>query len=227
MSPYCGDMEQDWNARVTAWVGKQIADYRARRGGMTAQQLADRCAEVGHEIDRSVIAKIEKGLRKSMSVAELVVIARALNVPPALLLYPVGATEEVEFLPGATATPWAALRWFAGEGRIPLDNEIPGGQTDAVSGLPEWFDDPEQGWEKGAAPVTLWRQHAEQLADWYDAVSVVRRMGLSEPEERAELARVRGRAEDALTQTRSTMRMQGLTPPRLTEELQHLDPAKR
>ncbi|MCZ9344665.1 helix-turn-helix transcriptional regulator, partial [Streptomyces sp. TRM76130] len=82
-------MEQDWNTRTTKRVGGAIAEARKRRG-LTAQGLADATRAAGYAIDRSVIAKIEKGLRQSISVAELVVIARALGVPPVLLLYPLG-----------------------------------------------------------------------------------------------------------------------------------------
>jgi transcriptional regulator with XRE-family HTH domain len=216
-------MEHDWNARTTKRVGAAIAEARKRRGGMTAQALADATAEVGSGIDRSVIAKIEKGLRQSVSVAELVVIARALRVPPALLLYPVGESDEVEFLPGVVASPWDALRWFCGDRRIPLDNFEPKGEVDPATGLAEWYHDPEAGWEESAAPVMLWRQHSDQVAEWFDAPSVVRRMGLDGQEERAERARLRGRAEEALKQTRTTMRMRGLKPPRLPEELADLD----
>jgi transcriptional regulator with XRE-family HTH domain len=220
-------MEQDWNARTTRRVGEEIAEARKRRGGMTAQGLADATAEAGYPIDRSVIAKIEKGLRQSISVAELVVIARALRVPPALLMYPVGRTEGIEFLPGETATPWAALRWFTGDGRVPLDNRVPKGEVDEETGLPEWYEDPEEGWEEGAAPVALWSQHSEQVTEWFDAPSVARRMGVAEQEERAERARLRGRVEEALKQTRATMRMRGLKPPRLPEDLSHVDQQAR
>lgn len=216
-------MEQDWNALTTKRVGAAIAEARKRRGGMTAQSLADATVEAGYGIDRSVIAKIEKGLRQSVSVAEVVVIARALRVPPALLLYPVGRADEVEFLPGEVASPWAALRWFSGDGRIPLDNLSPQGEVDEATGLAEWYEDPEAGWEEEAAPVTLWRQHSDQVAEWFDTPAVARRMGLSETEERAERARLRGRVEDQLKQTRTTMRMRGLKPPRLPEDLAELE----
>ena len=214
-------MEQDWNALTTKRVGAAIAEARKRRS-MTAQSLADATVAAGYGIDRSVIAKIEKGLRQSISVAELVVIARALRVPPALLLYPVGQVDEVEFLPGRTASPWGALRWFTGDERVPIDNYVPDGEVDE-HGHPERWEDPEEGWQEGAAPVALWRKHSDQVSDWYNAVSVARRMGLSEQEERSERARLRGRVEEALKQTRDTMRMRGLKPPRLPEELAELE----
>lgn len=215
-------MEQDWNALTTKRVGTAIAEARKRRG-MTAQSLADATAQTGYGIDRSVIAKIEKGLRQSISVAELVVIARALRVPPALLLYPVGRAEEVEFLPKESAAPWAALRWFSGDGRIPLDNRSPAGGVDEATGLAEWYEDPEAGWEEEAAPVTLWRQHAEQVKDWFAVPALTRRMRLDEDDERDVRARQWRKVEQSLRQTRATMRMSGLRPPRLPEDLAHVD----
>ena len=49
--------------------------------GWSAQQLADECAKLGHPaLNRSTIAKIESGVRKSVTAAELDVLGRALGV---------------------------------------------------------------------------------------------------------------------------------------------------
>ena len=49
--------------------------------GWSAQQLADECAKLGHAaLNRSTIAKIESGVRKSVTAAELDVLGRALGV---------------------------------------------------------------------------------------------------------------------------------------------------
>jgi hypothetical protein len=77
--------------------------------------------------------------------------------------------------------------------------------------------------EAAASPVALWRQHADQIRDWFQAPSAVRRLGLDEADARTELARRLAAVEDAVKQTRAAMRMSGLKPPALPEELAELD----
>ncbi|MFI5805797.1 helix-turn-helix domain-containing protein [Streptomyces sp. NPDC051561] len=82
---------------------------------MSAQQLSDRCAELGMPIARSVLANFESGRRPTLSVAELLVIAQALRVPPASLVFPVGLMDTVEVLPAQVGDTFDAALWFAGE----------------------------------------------------------------------------------------------------------------
>lgn len=114
----------DWNQRIAQRVGKEVARARARSVDvsgrrLSAQTLADRCAELGHPLDRSVIAKLEKGIRQTVSVADLLVLAKALDLPPLALVFPVGYEEEVEVLPGRVEHPVTGLRWASGEGVLP------------------------------------------------------------------------------------------------------------
>lgn len=109
----------DWPARIAASVGERIAYFRERtkdeRGRkLTAQGLADRCAQLGLPLARPTIAKLEKGLRETITVGEVQVIARALGVPPVLLLFPLGRADTVELLPGERAGTLDALMWFTG-----------------------------------------------------------------------------------------------------------------
>lgn len=92
--------------------------WRERRGVKSVQKLADRCAELGYPIPRATLDAFERGRRSSLPVHELAVIAAALDVPPALLLFPLDS-DAVEVLPGLHAEPTAAVRWFAGEGTRP------------------------------------------------------------------------------------------------------------
>lgn len=139
------EQDKDFNARIAARIGEQVAkareDIPAGRK-MTAQALADRCAELGHPLDRSVIAKLEKGIRQTVTVADLLVLARALDVPPVSLLFPLGE-PETELLPGEQRAVWPALLWFAAEAPYPA----------AVSGdaEPQRWDPPEA--------IALFRQH--------------------------------------------------------------------
>jgi transcriptional regulator with XRE-family HTH domain len=64
-------------------IGPRIAAYR-KREGLSAQELAE---EAG--MSRSVIANIENGRRDDITVTELLVISRALRVPPVAILFDV------------------------------------------------------------------------------------------------------------------------------------------
>ncbi|UGQ15022.1 helix-turn-helix domain-containing protein [Yinghuangia sp. ASG 101] len=220
------------NSTPSDVIADQIRASRARLD-ITRDQLAARCAALGAPgLTYAAITNIETGRRekttkkrrRDVTVDELMVLARALEVPPALLVLPIGSRkhEEIEFLPGTKAPLWPVLRWFTGEGRVPVDNLIPGGDVDEA-GRPEWYDDPERGWEAGAAPLTLRRQHDEQVQSWFRAPTVVRDMGLSETESYASLDRLRARIADELRATRTEMRRLGLAPPKLYEELEHID----
>ncbi|MEV5940296.1 hypothetical protein [Streptomyces sp. NPDC051994] len=118
------EQDSDWNQRIAKRVGHEVArarqhltDDRGRR--MSAQTLADRCAALGHPLDRSVIAKLEKGIRQTVSVADLLVLAEALELPPLALVFPVGYEDETEVLPGRLEHPVTGLRWASGEGVLP------------------------------------------------------------------------------------------------------------
>ncbi len=95
---------------------------------MSVQRLADRTAEFGMPIPRSVLANLESGRRGTVSVAEVLALAAALDVSPVELMCPVGFDEQAEMLPGRTADPREALRWFTGE----LKLDITGGGRDAA-----------------------------------------------------------------------------------------------
>ena len=209
-----------WPAQLAKGIAGQVRRYRLERG-MSAQQLSDACAEVGLPIARSVLANFESGRRPTISVAEVFALARALRVPPALLLFP-GGGDAIEFLPGHRAGPWRAFRWFNGETRVPIDNFVPVGDLDE-DGIPEFYEDPELGWETGALPITLFRQHDRQGLEWFEIPNDIRRLGLSDETANAELVRRRAQVEKALSDTRKMIRQLGLNPPKLADELAHLD----
>lgn len=117
---------------------------------MSAQALSDRCTALGHPIDRSVIAKLEKGLRQTISVADLLVLAKALGIPPINLVFPIGRDPEFEVLPGRPLDAWQAAQWFSGE-RLLLDSDT---------------DDAEQ---RGAEQVALFREHDQHVDEWRTA----------------------------------------------------------
>ncbi|MEU4297443.1 helix-turn-helix transcriptional regulator [Kitasatospora aureofaciens] len=108
------DEVESWSARITRAV---IAEVRRRRKelGMTAQDLADACEELGHPIPRNVIANWESGRRLTLTVPELLVLAKAVDTPPAELVFPLGGSTEIGCLPGESRDPWTAFSWFTGE----------------------------------------------------------------------------------------------------------------
>ncbi|MFB7496122.1 helix-turn-helix transcriptional regulator [Streptomyces sp. NPDC056161] len=97
-------------------IASELRRHRRARG-MSAQQLADECARLGHPgLQRTVISNMENGRRRDVSVADVLVLAAALEVAPAALIFPAGYTAEVEYLPGQTGAPLEAAEWFAGAG---------------------------------------------------------------------------------------------------------------
>lgn len=110
----------DWAARFSQSVAREVRRNREMRG-MSAQQLSDECSKLGLPIHRSVISNFENGRRGNLTIPELLVIARALDVAPIFLLFPVGFVETVEALPGEDPRPIDALMWFAGD----LERRVP------------------------------------------------------------------------------------------------------
>lgn len=110
------EQQPDWSARVLRTVVGEVRRHRIARG-MSHQQLADECARLGHpRLQRAVINNLENGRKRDVSVADVLVLAAALEVAPAALVFPAGYAAEVEYLPGRTADPLEAADWFTGTG---------------------------------------------------------------------------------------------------------------
>lgn len=109
-------------ARVGTSIAQEIRRHRLARG-MSAQQLSDACAKLGASIPRTVISNIENGRRTNVSVAEVLVIARALGQPPGALVFPAGYVNEVEYLPEKKTDPLEAVDWWSGE-QLPPDARV-------------------------------------------------------------------------------------------------------
>ncbi|GII89707.1 hypothetical protein Ssi03_76970 [Sphaerisporangium siamense] len=155
----------EWAGRIARDVGERVQQAR-RRQRMSAQALADRCAELGLPMDRSVIAKLERGLRQGVSLAEVLVMARALEVPPLQLMLPIGHAVTAEVLPGVTVDTWQAAQWIEGSAPFPTD------RGDDERGVTS----PAGDWSHGAAAVRLWREHATAVALWRDRIWLADRL---------------------------------------------------
>lgn len=103
-----------WPGRLARGIAAQVRRNRDAQG-LSAQRLADRCSGLGLDIGRSTIADLENGRRESVSVAELLVLAAALSVPPVELAIPLGRQDSTEILPGVEVPTWDAGRWFRGD----------------------------------------------------------------------------------------------------------------
>jgi hypothetical protein len=181
---------------------------------MSAQRLAGRCSELGlPAITRQVVTHLETGRRESVTVAELAVLAAALELAPVELLLPFGAAET-EYLPGRTAPPQDVARWWAGEAGF--------GEDGAVSGE----------WRRGAA--TLFGDHDRTVAELNQALA-----DRDAPVSEAEYHRMRRQPSEpgglkiedrlvvvgiaGLREMREGIRALGLEPPGLPDELKWVD----
>ena len=98
----------------------RVADAIKKRRPGSAQDLADKTAELGYPISRAQIANYESGRKKNLDIAELLILAAALDIPPVLLLFPSFPVGTVELLPDdREATGYQAVRWLAGERALP------------------------------------------------------------------------------------------------------------
>lgn len=134
---------QVWSQEVVSLIAQSVKHYRTKRG-MSAEKLAQATADAGYEIPRSVIANLESGRRETISVTEWLVLGRALNVPPLLLLFPIGRVDLMEVLPGHEMSPWTALKWA----------ELGGSISDAAVTTPR------------GGPIDLFREHEDAVCAW-------------------------------------------------------------
>ncbi|NYI03420.1 helix-turn-helix domain-containing protein [Allostreptomyces psammosilenae] len=201
-----------WMAELTAAVAGRIRRLRKERG-LTGEGLAEACSALGVPVPRNVIANLETGRRTTIDLPELLVLARALEVPPITLLFPLGETPTVTVLPGWDVPVWDAVAWFTGE--EPLDEAPPKGSPREV--------------------LETFRAHADAVAvamtSTRQAQDRRRRATTTlDPDRRAALLATAAQYEElALTDcrelkaARAAMRQRGLTPPALPTELAFID----
>jgi transcriptional regulator with XRE-family HTH domain len=206
----------DWSGRLVAAIAEQIKRFRQERD-MSAQQLADETAKLGFLVPRSVIANLESGRRNSITVPEILVIARALQVAPLLLLFPVGQQEIFEVTPGINVTAWDAAKWFAGDADDPAQSVDPASRRVYRS------------------PISLFRDHDTGLRSvWKARANVKMLQARVDSGENGDTVRTLDLARATLDQNegyvrrlRDLMRSHGLNPPALAvtdAELEGLGP---
>jgi transcriptional regulator with XRE-family HTH domain len=120
---------KQWGSELAKRFGEAVA-ARRKAIGWTAVQLAARTKQIGYPISRVAISKIENNTRAGkLDVAEVVALGIALDIPPALLLFPDYPRGVVEYRPGAFSNSFRALRWFSGDGPTPAEPGLPTGET--------------------------------------------------------------------------------------------------
>ncbi|AXI76949.1 helix-turn-helix domain-containing protein [Peterkaempfera bronchialis] len=202
----------EWVQDLTRRVGTQVAAHR-KRLGWTGAELVSACERLGYtKLSASAVSKIETGGRDGLTLAELLVLAEALDVPPVSLVFPLSG-GDVHKSPIKAVTPWEAASWFTGE--EPLKEPAP------------------EGTPRG--DLEDYRSHAltVQAAVQSDRLASDRRRLASRVEDPAqrELARENADAFEqiarkdclALGRLRDDMRRRRLTPPLLPNEIAWVD----
>ncbi len=129
-------------------LSRQLGDNvrRLRKGkGLSLAEVSSRMGALGMPLSLNGLSKVELGNR-DLGVDELVALAEALNLPPLVVLFPLGTKREVELFPGTNVDTWAAAKWFTGEAPFP-------GTADAV----RVESDP---------PTTYFRTQDELIGNW-------------------------------------------------------------
>lgn len=227
-----------WSA--SEYIAGQINKIR-KRAGLNREQLAEKCRQAGasSSLTAAVVANIETGRRgpdgrrrRDVTVDELVIFAKALDVSPLLLVYPLDDERQalVEVLPGREIPLWIAAKWFAGEGPLAVREPEGGWGVDT-----DEFEE----WQRNNAPLDLRREHdrltakwdeAKRDAGWYReaaetaATAAQRESTLAAADVMENEAR---NAEVALREVRREMTRRGLPTPELGDELRHVDEGGR
>lgn len=202
-----------WPAAFTARIAQEMREAR-KAAGLTMGEVAQGCADRGlMEITEQSVKNLESGRKASMTIADFVVLADVLRVPPVTLLFPLGTSATVEVLPGREISTWDALAWFTGE--TPIDQPAPEGTARDV--------------------LDVFRNHGDLVAAAMASTSLAkeRRRAASTTLDRARRATLLERAEgyeehafedcQELRAFRGRMRERGLVPPALPDELAFVD----
>ena len=192
-------------------IAGEVRRYRKARG-MSVRQLSEAAERLGLPVPQPVLSNLELSRRETISVAEWLLLSAALQVPPLLLLFPVGRVDLVEPAPGVEVSPLAALHWLETGGlAVPVH---PNGSSGFVM---QPVVEPS---DEDALLIRHYRWHQELIGAWEGTngeEEAVRRFKHGE-EQVAELARVERERRvtlESLRNLRAILRSRGLTPPEL------------
>lgn len=196
--------------RVGAVFAGRLRNARKARG-WTQQALADAVTELGHPINRVTIAKIEDGKTRASNVTieELLVFAAALDMPPSLLLVPLGTADRVAITPTLSVHPDAAMQWFEGEEPLLVWNEE----------RQRFVQRHRQAWLKASEPLHLHQRFRQTIEDLADREHDVKAAELVGDERQLHAARERRVAAlEALGEVCREMTERDMRPPAMNEE---------
>ncbi len=111
----------------------------AEQPKLSAAKLAQRTADSGYALTKAQISDLELGRKKTVTVPELLVLASALNVWPAWLLFPDLPDGKVEVVPGHRVSSVDAADWLSGLYWFPPAWTQPATDDDEPE-VPETFD---------------------------------------------------------------------------------------
>jgi transcriptional regulator with XRE-family HTH domain len=186
-------------------LASQLADWRERRNGLSAQQLADRITELGGKLGRVAISEIENG-RRRVSLDEALLLAAALNVPPPLLFFPFETGEHVAITPTSVIHPDLATRWLAGESWLAATDRTAIGTQEFA----------EARWTEAARPLRLYDAHREAQRLAHVAQGGIQRSQVAKDRQGEKEAGYRFADRlRILADVRREMRLIGMTPPKL------------
>ncbi|WP_231912711.1 helix-turn-helix transcriptional regulator, partial [Rhodococcus sp. EPR-157] len=116
---------REWAADTAKRIGGAVAHYRKKRD-ISAVELSSRTTDLGYPITRGTIAKIEGGHRGGkFDVVEVFILAAALEVPPALLMFPEFPDGPVSPVPTSDLSSFRAALWLVGEETITWQHPDP------------------------------------------------------------------------------------------------------
>lgn len=104
--------------RPSETLARQIREARKQQG-LSQEALAERIKELGGKLSATAVVRLESGGR-AVTVDDLVLIARALEVSPLYLLLPITSDAEVRLAPGDEPLHSGFARmWARGEASLP------------------------------------------------------------------------------------------------------------
>jgi transcriptional regulator with XRE-family HTH domain len=177
ISLYCAFMTQNGTPAET--VARRVRELR-KSYGWSAERLANEMTKAGIAWDRSIVANLENGRRRSVDVGELLALGFVLNCPPLLLLAPIGHDVEITVRPGVTVNPYELVDFLTGDRRLPAP-DLPRGT--AQGGLAQW--------KHAVEPLRIQRRTAEVAAYVAGKQQDLREARRAEDEQAARLAEAR------------------------------------
>lgn len=202
-----------WAAELTARIAAELKKQRAAKG-LTAEALSEACSALGFPISRLAISRLESGRRSAMEIAEFLVLAQALDIPPVSLAFPLTQGPTTHMAPLVETSTWEAATWFTGENALasPAPAGTPRADLDAFRRHDRLVRTALLSYKLAAER----RQEAQTTVDAQEFERVNRAA--------RQLEAIAHQDQVDLLAARRALREQGLFPPPLPQALAFIDP---